>query len=152
MALKGNAMEQSQGGKRHLEAFGVLVGTWEMESPQFPGFRGRTVFEWMEDGSFLVQRSTVPDPVPGSTQVIGCDETDGQVIALYHDTRNVSRIYHMSLEKGAWNIWRDAPGFFQRFEGRLGRDGNTMEGTWERSVDGKKWEHDFDLMYSRVDP
>jgi hypothetical protein len=46
-------------------------------------------------------------------------------------------------------MWRDAPGFCQRFRGVLGEDGRTIRGAWEKSADGSAWEHDFDLVYTR---
>ena len=47
-------------------------------------------------------------------------------------------------------MWRDAPGFSQRFTGRVSDDGGTINGAWESSTDGVSWTHDFDLMYTRV--
>lgn len=143
-------MKQSQKLNPLLKPFGVLIGTWELESPQFPGAKGKAMFEWLEDGSYLLQHSFAPPPAPSSTQIIGSDESDKSIIALYYDTRNVSRIYQMSLMNGIWKIWREAPGFFQRFEGKLSKDKNTIIGRWEKSSDGTHWEHDFDLIYKRV--
>jgi hypothetical protein len=69
---------------------------------------------------------------------------------LHYDSRGVSRVYQMTFTDGAWRMWRDAPGFFQRFSGSLGADGNSIRGTWEKSVDGSAWEHDLDLVYTRT--
>jgi hypothetical protein len=59
---------------------------------------------------------------------------------------------------GEWSIWelsRTSPDFSpldfsQRFTGRVGDDGNTIQGRWETSDDGSRWEHDFDLTYTKV--
>jgi hypothetical protein len=56
----------------------------------------------------------------------------------------------MSLRDGVWKLWRDAPGFSQRFTGTFNADGNTITGSIESSRDGAHWEHDFDLTYSRA--
>ena len=40
--------------------------------------------------------------------------------------------------------------FSQRFTGTLSEDGNTIAGAWEICHDGKTWEHDFDLTYTKV--
>ena len=69
---------------------------------------------------------------------------------LYYDTRGVSRIYQVSLDGGAWKIWREAPGFRQRFTGTFGDGGRTIHGRWETSDNGSAWEHDFDLTYTKL--
>jgi hypothetical protein len=57
----------------------------------------------------------------------------------------------MTLEDGVWRIGRSAPGFNQRFEGRISVDGRTLEAHWEKSADGETWERDFDLTYGKAD-
>ena len=56
----------------------------------------------------------------------------------------------MSVRDGVWTIWRDAPGFNQRYIGKIMDGGNTIAGQWEISEDGKSWEVDFDLTYRKV--
>jgi len=56
----------------------------------------------------------------------------------------------MSLSDGVWEIWRDAPGFCQRFTGTFSDDGRAIAGYWDRSRDGSSWERDFDLTYTKV--
>ena len=70
----------------------------------------------------------------------------------YYDSRGVARVYGMSLEDGVWRLWRDGVDFSQRFAGRLGDDGATIAGAWEIARDGSSWEHDLDLVYTRVRP
>lgn len=53
----------------------------------------------------------------------------------------------MSLDGRAWKLWREAPGFWQRYTGLISGDGNTITGTWEWSADGQEWKHDFGLTY-----
>jgi len=40
--------------------------------------------------------------------------------------------------------------FAQRYIGTFGADGTTIEGAWETCQDGSTWEHDFDLIYTRL--
>ena len=87
---------------------------------------------------------------PNSISVIGRDDSAKAYSLLYFDSRGVSRIYEMSLEDGAWKMWREAPGFSQRFSGSFSENGTTIRGTWEKSNDGSSWEHDFDLTYTKV--
>jgi hypothetical protein len=69
---------------------------------------------------------------------------------LYYDSRSVSRIYEMSFSGSVWKIWRQAPGFWQRYEGKVSNDGKTITAHWEKSSDGTRWEHDFGVMYTKL--
>jgi hypothetical protein len=106
-------------------------------------------FEWLENGGYPVERSTALDPAPDSTWVVGADESMDSCTALYHDSRNVSRVYRMSFGGSTWTVWRETPGFWQRFTGTLSEDGRSISGAWESSPDGSVWEHNFDLLYTR---
>jgi hypothetical protein len=46
-------------------------------------------------------------------------------------------------------MWRNAPGFSQRFEGKFSEDGNMITAQWQNSSDGSTWEHDFDVTYKK---
>jgi hypothetical protein len=56
----------------------------------------------------------------------------------------------MSLNKSIWKIWRNSPGFSQRFEGKFSEDGKTITAHWENSSDSSTWEHDFNLTYTKL--
>jgi hypothetical protein len=77
-------------------------------------------------------------------------EPDGSLAQKYFDNRGVHRIYQMSLGSGAWKVWRESRGFWQRYTRTLSPDGKTIAGAWERSPDGSRWEHDFDLTYTKI--
>ncbi len=135
-----------------LERLGVLVGEWQMESPQYPEASGRAMFEWLEGGAFLVMRDHGKnEPFPSAIMVIGPDEVLETYSVVYYDSRGVSRVYQMSLANSAWKMWREAPGFWQRFTGTISADGQTIQSAWEKSTDGAHWEHDFDLIYTKPD-
>ena len=143
-----------------LAALEPLVGEWEMEASVDgrPMARGRTTFEWMEGRAFLLQhadaeapedspwRDHAPFPV---TTIIGVDDSSGEFAMLYADAREVFRMYRMSISDGTWTVWRDDPGFFQRFIGEFSDDRRTIEGRWEQSPDGSTWTRDFDMTYTR---
>ncbi len=141
-----------------LDSLAVLVGDWNMElsnaaflpNPSDTA-NGAVSFEWMEEGAFLVMRmgNKASGPLE-AVWLIGRDESLPDYKVLYFDSRKVSRIYAMSFADGVWKMWRDAPGFSQRFQGTVSADGNTIAGYWEKSFDGSKWEHDFDVMYTKV--
>jgi hypothetical protein len=124
--------------------------------------RGRTAFEWLEGGAFLVQHADA-EPAPASAPaewvanspfplatIIGLDDSSQTFCMLYADSRGVFRVYQMSLSHGIWKIWREAPGFHQRFTGTFSDDGTAITAYWEGSRDGSNWEHDFDLTYRKV--
>ena len=147
--------------EEHAAPLGVFVGEWTLE-PDFPGappmdMRGRVVWEWMEGGRFLVQRWEVAAPeAPDGIAIIGFDEGRGTYLQHYFDSRGVARVYEMGLGEGLWTLSRTKPdfsdlNFWQRFEGRFGEDGRTIEGRWETSQDaGATWELDFHMTYRRV--
>ena len=141
-----------------LERLGLFIGAWEIEITAMSFHpdpaaveRGRTSFEWMEGGAFLVQHSEISSTEwPRSTAVIGADDTAEIYRMLYFDSRGVSRIYRMTLSGGIWTLWREFPGVSQRFHGTFRDDGKVITATWEKSSDGSNWEHDFSLTYTRV--
>lgn len=133
-----------------LKELEALIGEWDAEVPQFPGPRGRVKFEWLEGGAYLRFHSDAPDPAPSGTLIISRDDSSEIYTALHYDSRGVSRVYQMSFDEAGWKMWRQAPGFCQRFSGTLSDDGDSIRATWEKSPDGSSWEHDFDLIYTRL--
>ncbi len=128
-----------------LKPLEVFVGDWEFTSPQFPDTRGQFTFEWVEGGAFLVERMA-----GNAAWMIGRDDSTETYSILYYDSRGVSRVYAMSLEGNVWKIWRNAPGFSQRFTATLSDNGRTITGYWEKSSDGLNWERDFDIRYVKL--
>ena len=141
-----------------LDALGPFLGEWDIEitSMSFredPSavVRGHSSFAWLEGGAFLIQHSEIADSdFPVSVAVMGPDEEAGTHAMLYADSRGVSRIYRMTFSGGIWTLWRDFPGFSQRFQGTFSEDGRTITAYWDRSSDGSNWERDFDLTYTKV--
>lgn len=117
-------------------------------------------FSWHEDGGFLRQYSDVdeiPEDAPQAwrenapfptTMLIGLDDSADAFTALYADARGVHRVYRMTFADGLWTMWREAPGFDQRFTGTL--DGDAIDGRWELRRDGQTWNTDFELEYARI--
>ena len=133
-----------------LAGLDALVGTWRIEVPQFPGPSGTETVEWLEAGAYLRIHAEVPAPAPTATMIVGRDDSGDECTVLYYDSRGVSRIYRMTFAGGVWRMWREAPGFWQRFTGTLAEDGATITAAWEKSPDGAAWEHDFDMLYTRI--
>ena len=112
---------------------------------------GQASFEWLENGAFLLWRSEVDEPgVPTGLAIFGSDDSAEEFFMLYFDERGVSRKYEATLQDNVWKMWRNAPGFSQRFTGILAEDGHTIKGQWELSRDDSTWEKDLELTYERV--
>lgn len=136
---------------RGLEQLDVLLGEWIAESKKYSEGRGRMTVAPTEDGKFLRIESSQEDTrFPQSVQLVGSDESRDECTALYYDTRRVHRVYRMSVVDGVWRMWRDAPGFNQRYVGKIQDAGKTIAGHWEFSEDGESWKVDFDLTYTKV--
>ncbi|MGP4022990.1 hypothetical protein [Actinomadura sp. 3N407] len=133
-----------------LESLEPLIGEWRVEVPQFGEGSAPVSIEWLEGRAFVRIRSEPPDPAPNSTQFVSGDDSSDVYTVLYYDSRGVSRVYQMTFEGGVWKMWRNAPGFDQRFTGTLSDDGRTIRAAWEKSLDNATWEHDFDLIYTKV--
>lgn len=151
-------MTQSANKNPSLESLGMLVGEWNIEITSMSFYadpsavaRGQSSFNWLEGGAFLRQRSEIQNSdFPRSIAILGLDDAARTYIMLYSDSREVSRIYLMSLSGGVWKLWRDFPGFSQRFTGTFSDANNTINASWEKSSDDSNWEHDFDVTYTRV--
>jgi hypothetical protein len=150
------AMTSSQS----LKALEPFVGKWSLTAafqdipPADVG--ARASFEWLPGGRFLIERWEVPVPeAPDGIAIIGADPASkGNYLQHYFDSRGVARVYKMSFEDGVWKLWRDEPDFSpldfsQRYTGRFSEDGKTIAGRWEICHDGKSWELDFNLTYSK---
>jgi hypothetical protein len=137
-----------------LEALDALVGEWTTSAthPMLPGVTvaGRTSFEWLEGRHFLIGRSRNDHPdFPDGLTVLGA--AGDELFMRYYDSRGVERLYGAALEGGELRIWRDAPGFFQRFSATLGDDGTTLAGVWQLSRDdGATWDDDLAITYRRA--
>ena len=133
-----------------LKSLEPLIGQWTLRVPEFSDDEARVTFEWLESGAFLRIHSAPPPPIPTAVQLISRDDATGTYTVLYYDSRGVSRVYQMTFEHPTWKIWRNAPGFDQRFTATLSPDARTIEATWEKSLDNATWQHDFNLIYTKT--
>jgi hypothetical protein len=134
-----------------LEPFDALIGTWATEAthPKFEDVvPGSITFEWLEGGRFLVQRShNEHELFPDVIGVIGAPEDGDGLVLEYFDSRGVRRTYGISLEDGVLRMWRDAPGFDQRFSATLAPD--EFEGQWQLATTPGDWQDDLHMSYHR---
>jgi hypothetical protein len=153
-----------------LEPLNQLLGTWTTEAthPLVPGVvvHGTAIVEWLEGERFLIFRARTDHPdFPDSISIIGfmgrdradsssatrpTDGDDGGLRMHYFDSRGVFRLCDVSIDDTSWRIWRDAPGFSQRFTGRFSDEGNTVIGQWQLCEDDVHWNDDLAITYRRV--
>ncbi len=141
--------------QRHpaLEPFDALTGTWTTEAAHrlVDGVvPGTVTSEWLEGGHFLVQRSRNDhDMFPDAMGVIGAAEAGEGLVMEYFDSRGVRRTYRVSLDDGVLRIWRDHPGFDQRFSATLAPD--SFAGLWQLARTPGDWQDDLQVTYRRQD-
>jgi hypothetical protein len=150
--------------EQQLETLGRLVGSWVTEAthPMMPGLvvLGTVEVEWLEGKRFLIHRARMQHAdFPDSLSMIGNIGTDrigeppnagaenAGLCMHYFDSRGVFRAYDVGIDDAAWRIWRDAPGFSQRFTGTFARD--TVVGVWELRQDDVHWKKDLAITYRR---
>ena len=154
--MNGHSMQEASIPNPALKPFRVLIGNWNTTGTHglVPDtiLHGRTSFEWLENGAFLMMRSEIDDPrFPSTIAIFGSDDSEEEYYMLTFDERGVSRKYEVNLHDNIWKWWRNAPGFFQRYEGMIVDGGNTIISKGELSKDGLSWEKDLELTYKRVE-
>jgi hypothetical protein len=133
-----------------VESLAPLVGEWDVTIHGYDA-RGRTTFEWLEGGGYLIQRSTVDDPrFPNAVMAIGPDAAGERLVQHYFDSRGVARVYDVSLEGDEFRLWRDGPDFAQRLTARFNAERTELRGAFERVDESGTWIHDFDITYTKV--
>jgi hypothetical protein len=134
-----------------LEPFEALIGTWATEAKHRlmdEVVQGSTSYEWLEGGHFIVQRSHSDHELfPDGISVIGAPEDGDGLVMEYFDSRGVRRTYGVSLEDGVLRIWREQPGFDQRFRATLAPD--AFDGVFELAETPGEWLQDMRVTYRR---
>ena len=146
-----------------------LLGVWTTEAthPAMPGVivHGTAEVEWLEGRQFLIHRARSDKPeFPDSISIIGhmdrgraddgapaspAGAGDEQPLSMhYFDSRGVFRVYQASMDANTWKLWRDDPGFSQRFVGTLTDGGDTILGQWQLRRDAD-WADDLAIIYRR---
>ncbi|TME99346.1 MAG: hypothetical protein E6I52_15975 [Chloroflexi bacterium] len=139
-----------------LQALAVLVGEWATVGthPMLPGktFHGHASFTWLESGAFLLFHSHIDEPeIPNGVAILGTDDSNPDAGAmLYFDVRNVSREYRWTISSNVWTWSRDELGFSQRMVLTIANDGLRIEAKGQMSRNGKSWEPDLQLTYTRI--
>ena len=136
-----------------MEGLEPLVGEWttEVRHPDIGVVHGEMSVEWLDGGGYLIQRSSAEDTrFPRGISLFGPTEAGDRIVQHYFDSRGVARVYGVDAGDGVWRIWRDWPGFSQRFTATFSEDRNSVTGTWDLSKDGATWERDLRISYRRL--
>ena len=115
-------------------------------------FHGHASFTWVESGALLLFRSHIDEPeIPDGVAILGTDDAALDAGAmLYFDIRNVSREYRWTISSNVWTWSRDELGFSQRMVLTIANDGLRIEAKGQMSRNGKSWEPDLQLTYTRI--
>ena len=150
-----------------LQQLDRLVGNWTTEAthPAAPGLvvRGTVVTEWLEGKQFLIHRSRNDHPdFPDAISIVGATDRDRigeaapepaqpSLTMHYFDSRGVFRVYQVDMEAdtNVFTIWREAPGFSQRFRGTFVDADSGIQGLWQVCEDGSHWHDDLQINYRR---
>lgn len=138
-----------------LEPFEALIGEWELELThrmlEGTVVRGRSSYEWLEGGRFLIQRAANEHPdFPDSICVIGVMEGEDDLSMQYFDSRGVHRVYAIGFDGRELTMERDAPGFAQRASAKLSDDGATLAGAWQLNEGDQGFKEDLAFTYRRA--
>ena len=140
--------------RRHLpHRFRRLIGTWKIEGRFVGGdevlpVKGTVTFRWLVKDALVVMRTRMK-VAPASVAVLGADDNQNSFTMLYSDDRGVVRRMEMTLTASRWTLIRRQPGFWQRSVARIASNGRSMNVTWEKSADGRRWVKDFELKYTK---
>ena len=137
--------------ERALEGFDALIGTWDTEATHpivDAVVPGAVTYEWLEGGRFVVQRThNEHELFPDAIGIIGAPEEGEGLVMEYFDSRGVRRTYRIANEDGLLRMWRDAPGFDQRYVATLGEA--SFEGVWQVAETPGDWRDDLKVTYRR---
>jgi hypothetical protein len=136
-----------------LEPLGDLIGEWSLtltnawflESLDIEQ-RGRASARWLGDAFIELEAKLEREPLWHF--VFGRSDANNEFLALYHDPRPTSRVFHATFVGGTLTLLRQDPDFHQRFIATV--TPARIEGHWDASDDaGASWRKDFDLILER---
>jgi hypothetical protein len=139
-----------------LQQMEKYIGEWTTVG-MHPGVPDKTLMgistiRRIEGGAFMIWHSAIlnDDRFPAGISIFGSDNDTGEYFILYFDEREISRRYTLTVTDNELHWSRINPAFSQRNTWTISPDGNTIVGKGEMSKDGKQWEKDLDLTFTRV--
>ena len=116
-----------------LKSLDRLVGSWEISG----GAQGKTTYEWMEGGFFLIQHVDLEQygqkikgiEIIGHERQFGAEPSE-DIKSRFYDNMGNTLDYVYELDGATLTIWageKDSPAYYK---GKFSDDGNTMTGAW----------------------
>ena len=117
-----------------LKSLDRLIGTWTHSG----GAEGKTTYEWMEGGYFLVQRVELQQygqeirgvEYIGHVQPFGEEPSKDIKSRFYSFLDGMTLDYVYELEGDTLMIWAGERGSPAYYKGKFSKDGNTITGEW----------------------
>jgi len=105
--MNQHSMQEASIPNPALKPFSILIGNWITTGTHgLTGdtiLHGRTSFEWLEKGAFLMMRTVIDDPhFPSTVAIFGSDDSEKEYYMLTFDERGVSRKYEVTLRDNIW--------------------------------------------------
>ena len=116
-----------------LKSLDRLVGSWEISG----GAQGKTTYEWMEGGFFLIQHVDLEQygqkikgiEIIGHERQFGAEPSE-EIKSRIYDNMDNTLDYVYDLEGDTLTIWAGEKGSPAYYKGKFSDDGNTMTGAW----------------------
>jgi hypothetical protein len=123
----------------------TLTNAWFLESLDVEQ-HGRASARWLGDAFIELKANLEGEPLWHF--VFGRSDANGEFVALYHDPRPTSRVFHTTFVGDTLTLLRQDPDFHQRFIATV--TAARIQGHWDASDDaGASWRKDFDLTLER---
>lgn len=123
-----------------LKVLNKLVGTWDLVHKDLKTgetWRGRDVFEWLDDGYFMSQRHEEFGIVKGINIIgyeirLGEDKPSADLIANWFETNAGHHfVYVWHVDEKNLIYWLDRKYSDDAFKGVFNQDSTEVKGTWK---------------------
>jgi len=127
-----------------MRKLAFLVGTWDTNgtvratgSTPAQALRATDAYEWMPGEFFLIHHADASMGGQRSRvmEVFGYDPALNSIVSRSFDDQGKSEGFIIGLKGRRWTIRGD----HARFDGKVGKDFSTIEGTWELRADDGEW-------------
>ena len=116
-----------------LKSLDRLVGSWEISG----GAQGKTTYEWMEGGFFLIQHVDLEQygqkikgiEIIGHERQFGAEPSE-DIKSRFYDNMGNTLDYVYELDGDTLTIWAGEKGSPAYYKGEFSDEGDTMTGAW----------------------